>query len=185
MATGQGGIRLSVDPWVRRRSGGGTLEISRRSLVQRLDRRGVLLSAALAGLILIVVLLYLAQANRLTTAGYEVSRMQERRALLERQNRQLKLQIARLTELSVIRSRAEEMGLQPATDYGHVVVRTAARPEVRPRSVLAPVPQAPRPAPGTVESAEELSGWWQRELLRLQLWLEAGLALGQEDGARK
>lgn len=141
----------------------------------------------LAGLVALMVvgmmLLYLTQANRLTTAGYEVSRLQEERALLIRRNTQLRFEISRLTELSGIEERAREMGLEPATDYRHLVVRTHEAEKAFPRSLLAPPAPSARPTPQPT-GAEEVSGWWEAQLVELDRWLEAGLAFGIDPDRR-
>lgn len=170
--------------WVRTLWGGrSAAPRPRRTLLARLERRGIVLLAAASGLVVAMMLLYLGQANRLTTTGYEVFRLADERALLVRQNTQLRFEIARLTDLGHIQKRAEEMKLAAATDYRHLVVRTGLVEEAFPRSLLAPPAPLPQ-APLQAASVEEFSGWWEEELHRFELWLEAGLAFGFDESGR-
>lgn len=81
--------------------------------------RSQLQSAAAALLVMVAVMaiggLYLAGASRWATAGREVQALENRKAVLEIENGELRKQLAQLRSVGQLEARAKALGFVPAT----------------------------------------------------------------------
>jgi cell division protein FtsL len=82
-------------------------------------------SAAIA-LVFLLAMLYLTQATAVSTAGYEVQRLQAVRDELRRQNALLAVENARLDSPARIEAEAKRIGLVRAASIQVVKVETVA-----------------------------------------------------------
>ncbi len=125
----------------------------------RLPRSGTLLAAALVAT---AALLPVAQSSNLTTTGYEIRALEQRRSDLQAAIYNAQVDIARLGSLERVEREAKDrLGMVPAERSVSVQVNVpppAAR-QLPARYVPQPPPAHPRP-----------TGFWERLLARLPLW---------------
>lgn len=124
----------------------------------RLPRSGTILTAALVAA---AALLPVAQSSNLTTTGYQVRELEQRRSDLQAAIYNAQVDIARLGSLERIEREARDrLGMVPAERTVSVQVRV---PPPAPRQI--PARYVPEPPPASTPPA----GWWHRLLAQLPL----------------
>lgn len=124
----------------------------------RLPRSGTILTAALVAT---AALLPVVQSSNLTTTGYEIRALEQRRSDLQASIYNAQVDIARLGSLERIEREARDrLGMVPADRTVSVQVTV---PPPTPRQIPARYLPEPSPAPRLP------TGWWHRLLARLPL----------------
>ncbi len=115
--------------------------------------------------------LYLTQASAVTETSYRIDELRLELDQLKNENAALTLEIAQLSALSRIETRARELGLQPTTNVRYLAVADYPAPTGPDKPVLGVLTQ---PA-GQPKGAEfDVATWWTDTLDEVAAWVEGG-----------
>lgn len=120
---------------------------------------------------IIIGALYLNQSSTTSTLGRQLEELIAIRDSLQRQNEQLRAEIANLQRVGRLLQRAEELGFIPATeaDIQYIVVDGYNPDRQRDQAVITPQPES-QPLP---QYDESFSGWVQQQLDALRAQIES------------
>lgn len=114
-------------------------------------------------LISLASLLLLVQTSRVTSAGYDIGRLEKTREEWKQRIYQLESEIADLQSLEHIKYIAEnELGMVPATQHFYI--------EIDEPSQVNHAPEMHSPAYEKPELEIQATGWWQKVLNFITLW---------------
>jgi hypothetical protein len=119
---------------------------------------------------IIIGALYLNQSSTTSTLGRQLEELIAVRDSLQRQNEQLRAEIANLQRVGRLLQRAEELGFVPAaeTDIQYIVVDGYNPDRVRAQAVITPQPDS-QPLP---QYDESFAGWVQQQFDALRAQIE-------------
>ncbi len=119
--------------------------------------------------------LYLTQASQMTVSGYRIHKLEAEKALLERQNTQLRFQIAELEALPRIEARAKELGFAPVREATYLVVEDY--PEETPLHAaewaVTSEPEEAAVWEGRDDGAVDTMSWWKEVVSQFTAWVTA------------
>jgi cell division protein FtsL len=138
-----------------------------RQLPWRVDSRGALGFLLLLATFSLVGWLYLTQASAVTATSYRIDNLRLELDQIKNENAALTLEIAQLSAMARIETRARQLGLQPTTNVRFLAV---ANYPVSPESEK-PIPGLLRPVAETQDEAN-LVQWWVNNLDRFAAWVE-------------
>lgn len=115
--------------------------------------------------------LYLTQASAVTETSYRIDELRLELDQIKNENAALTLEIAQLSALSRVETRARELGLQPTTNVRYLTVTDY------PTST-----RLTKPVPGVlIRTTDESDGtefdvavWWTQTLDQVAAWVEGG-----------
>ncbi|MFN8453908.1 MAG: cell division protein FtsL [Anaerolineae bacterium] len=142
-----------------------------RQIPWRVDSKGATGFLLILATFSLVGWLYLTQASAVTETSYRIDELRLELDQIKNENAALTLEIAQLSALSRVETRARELGLQPTTNVRYLTVADY------------PAPTGPeKPVPGVLtHNATELKGdefdvaaWWTHTLDEVAAWVEGG-----------
>jgi len=89
----------------------------------KIKKRGTKLHLILVSMVVILALLQIIFANRLTEAGKNLRKLEEESASLEAENSKLKTEIAVLGSIERLKSQTEKLGFVPQTSIINLTIQ--------------------------------------------------------------
>jgi hypothetical protein len=138
-----------------------------RQLPWRVDSKAALGFLLLLATFSLVGWLYLTQASAVTTTSYRIDQLRLELDQVRNENAALTLEIAQLSALDRVETRARELGFQPTTNVRYLAVTNY------PVSV-----ELAKTIPGTLHGQLSKSGeadfgnWWLETLDAVAAWIE-------------
>lgn len=139
-----------------------------RQLPWRVDSKGALGFVLLLGTFSLVGWLYLTQASAVTTTSYRIDQLRLELDRVKNENATLTLEIAQLSALSRIETRAQELGFEPTTNVRYLPVANYPMPAEPEKQS----PSLPQTQPEKQDDTLDPAMWWTETLDNFAAWIE-------------
>jgi hypothetical protein len=139
-----------------------------RQLPWRVDSKAALGFGLLLGTFSLVGWLYLTQASAVTATSYRIDELRLELDQIKNENAALTLEIAQLSALSHIETRARGLGFEPTTNVRYLPVTNYPMP-VEPEK---PIPGVPQLQSEKQPAEFDPAMWWMETLDHFVAWVE-------------